>query len=97
MRPPDEMEGEAADGETASRHLSRRRARSGQGDEVDRGAPATFGDPADVRHHHQTESDQIAGKGIVAGRLTHRSLSLCECVLRTSWKGKSLQDFPVTG
>ena len=34
-----------------------------------RGAAGTFGDSAEVRHHHQTESDRAAGKVIAAGRL----------------------------
>ena len=47
---------------------------AGQGDEAVRGAPATFGDPAEVRHHHQTESDRAAGKVIPAGRLKNANL-----------------------
>ena len=30
---------------------------AGQGDEAVRGPTATLGDPAEVRHHHQAESD----------------------------------------
>ena len=57
MRPADDMEGPASDGETPPWYVPRRRSCSGQGDEAVRGAPATFGDSAEVRHHHQTESD----------------------------------------
>ena len=35
---------------------------------------------------------QVGGVG-----LTHRGMSLCECVLLTSWKGNSLQEFPIPG
>src|SRR4051812_19229659 len=69
MRPADEMEGPASDGETAQRCVPRRSSCSGQGDEAVRGAPGTFGDAAEVRHHHQTESDLAAGKVIAADRL----------------------------
>src|SRR5205823_9943804 len=70
MRPADALEGEASDGETAPWHVSRRGSRVCQRDEADRGASETVGDPAEVRHHHQTESDRTAGKVIAAGRLT---------------------------
>ena len=74
MRPADDMEGPASDGETARRRVSRRRSCPGQGDEAVRGAPGTFGDPAEVRHHHQTESDRAAGKVSAAGRLSQTPL-----------------------
>src|SRR5512143_4358279 len=69
MRPADEMEGPASDGETLARILSRRGSRCGQGNEAVRGAPATFGNPAEVRHYHQAKDHRIAGKVIPAGRL----------------------------
>ena len=69
MRPADEMEGPASDGEAPRGRVPRRCPCPGQGDEGDRGAAGTFGDPAEVRHHHQTESDRAAGKVIAAGRL----------------------------
>src|SRR5690606_24005671 len=70
MRPADALEGAASDGEAAARHLSRWRAGPGQGDEADRGAAATVGDPAEVRHHHQTESGRNAGGINAAARLS---------------------------
>src|SRR3954464_13027932 len=63
------MEGPASDGETAPWCVPRRCSCSGQGDEAVRSASGTFGDAAEVRHHHQTKSDGAAGKVIAAGRL----------------------------
>src|SRR5512142_2307884 len=57
MRPEDDLEGTAPDSQTSPWRVPRRRSCSCQGDEADRGTPATFGDAAEVRHHHQTESD----------------------------------------
>ena len=48
---------------------ARRRPRPGQGDEADRGATGTVGDPAEVRHHDQAENAGIAGKVNSAVRL----------------------------
>src|SRR5512142_689181 len=48
MRPPDDLEGIASDGETLSGDVSRRGPRGGQGDEAVRGTTAALGDPADV-------------------------------------------------
>src|SRR3954454_7889655 len=62
------MEGPASDGETAPWCVPRRRSCPGQGDEAVRSASGTFGDAAEVRHHHQTKSDGAAGKVIAAGR-----------------------------
>jgi hypothetical protein len=59
MRPADEMEGPASDGETARWCVPRRCSCSRQGDETVRGAAATFGDSAEVRHHHQAEGDSL--------------------------------------
>src|SRR4051795_2504071 len=75
VRPADEMEGPASDGETAPWCVPRRCSCPGQGDEAVRGAPGTFGNAAEVRHHHQTKSDGAAGKVIAAGRLSASILS----------------------
>src|SRR3954452_7267326 len=72
VRPTDEMEGEASEGGTARGGLSRRGARPGQGDEVDRGAAAPIGGPAEVRYHYQTEGKRNAGRLIVASRQNNR-------------------------
>src|SRR4051794_9111792 len=69
MRPADEVEGPASDGETAPWCVPRRCSCPRQGDEGDRGTPGTFGDSAEIRHHHQTQSERPAGKVIAAGRL----------------------------
>ena len=56
MRPADDLEGPASDRETPPRRVSRRRSSRRQGDEAVRGSTGTIGDPAEVRHHHQTEN-----------------------------------------
>src|SRR5512135_476927 len=48
MRPSDDLEGIASDGETLRGHVSRRGTRRGPGDEAVRGTTATLGDPAEV-------------------------------------------------
>src|SRR5215210_6370594 len=71
MRSADEMEGSAPDRETAPRRVSQRGSRGRQGDEAVRGSTATFGDPAEVRYHHQTEGDRTSGNVITADRHYH--------------------------
>ncbi len=54
--------------------------------------------PADGVDGDQGLDDLPLLVGEVGGvGLTHRGISLCECVLRTSWKDNSLQDFPIAG
>ena len=69
MRPADEMEGPASDGEAARGRVRRRRAGPGQGDEGDRGAAGAVDDVTEVRHHDQAENAGFAGKLNSAGRL----------------------------
>src|SRR5512142_2780038 len=70
MRPADDLEGPASHRETLVRRVSRRRSRCGPGDDAVRGTTATFGDPAEVRHSHQAKGRRVAGKVILAGRLS---------------------------
>src|SRR5512142_59977 len=92
MRPADDLEGPASHRETLVRRVSRRRSRCGPGDEAVRGTTATFGDPAEVRHSHQAKGRRVAGKVILAGRLTGQGLAAIATALPGLPGGVELTD-----